>query len=382
MSQDSFSFTRVWAGCRNVLLHYRRDISVIRMIMVLPLMQLVIFGYVLNITPKHLPAVIIDQDHSASSRELMRRLAYTEYFRFNPNVTRADQAQEGLYTGEFRVVLTIPPKWESSCMKKYVNPLLLQVDASDPLGATQSSSVIETVLADMRMRSEHHTMPFQEDKPFGKTGSSLYVQNLYNETMETKNAITPPLIGIVLTMTLINLTAISLVKERESGTMEVLLTTPIRPFEVMLGKLIPNILVGYVQIAIIIVVSVFLMGIPFRGSVPVLLLMSFPFILANLSFGFLLSTSAKSQLEASTAAILVLLPSILLSGFIFPVPGMPWWAQAISAVLPATYFTSIARGVILKGAGFVELWPVFWPLCLLSALVVIAGLLNYRETLE
>ncbi len=371
------ALNRIFGVVQKEFALYSRDTSIMRLILIMPLMQIIVFGYVLNTIPKHLPTVWIDHDKTGFTRSLLRGLHYTEYFDFVQNITTQEQAQQAMKLGKISIIITIPENWTANFLKNQQNPVAFEIDATDPITSSQASYAMEVIIK--KMRSE--LAAYNTSNRAASTYDTA-VHRAYNGQLITKYGLIPPLIGIILTTTLINLTAISVVNEREQGTMEMLLTTPVKPLEILIGKLIPNIIVGYAQVLVIVAISIFLLRIPFKGSMIGFLMVSFPYIVTNLSLGLLFSVTAKSQLEATTASIMVLLPSILLSGTIFPIHGMPLWARAISTMIPATYYTQICRSVFLKGSSIVGLWPNVWPLIVLMLISIYAATRYFKVRLD
>ncbi len=373
----SLTVNRILGMAYKELALYSRDTSVVRLVLIMPLMQIFVFGFVLNTTPKRLPTIIIDHDKTAYTRKLVQKLYYTDYFRILPGDYTVRAAKNALDTARANIIITIPAHWTASFLHHKTKSINFELDATDPISSTQASSALDYIIRDMQRQLPGNNTPLREQNVTVST-----VQSMDNGHLITRYAIIPPLIGIILTTTLINLTAISVVNERESGTMEMLLTTPITPFEVLLGKLIPNIFIGYAQILITVFISYFVLAIPFNGSFLGFLLVSLPYVVANLSLGLVFSVTAKSQLEATTASIMVLLPSILLSGTIFPIHGMPTWAVAISYILPATYYTRICRAVFLKGTAISALWDSIIPLVILMSLAMALAYRYFRVKID
>ncbi len=373
----SISSNRILGMMFKELALYTRDTSVIRLVLIMPLMQIFVFGFVLNTTPKHLPTIIMDHDKTAVTRELISRLHFTDYFNILAHDYTVGQSKAALDNATANIIITIPPKWTASFLHGQGKHINFELDATDPISSSQASYALDHIISIMRKQ-----LPMYKSVSREPSLVSTTVHSMYNGHLITRYGIIPPLIGIILTTTLINLTAISIVNERESGTMEMLLTTPINPLEVLLGKLLPNIFIGYAQIFITLAISVLVLAIPFNGSLLGFLLVSFPFVVTNLSLGLVFSVTAKSQLEATTASIMILLPSILLSGTIFPIHGMPWWAVIISYILPATYYTKICRAVFLKGTSIFALWQNIIPLLILMTLTISLALRYFKVKLD
>lgn len=352
---------------------YSRDTSVIRLVLIMPLMQIFVFGFVLNTIPKHLPTIIIDHDKTSTTRDLQSKLYHTGYFDILPGSYTSSQAKSAMDEATANIIITIPPHWTRDFIHNNAKMMNFELDATDPIASSQASHALVSIIQKMRAELPQFVRPLRDQQP-----SMVSVHSMYNGHLITRYGIIPPLIGIMLTTTLINLTAISIVNERESGTIEMLLTTPLRPIEILLGKLVPNIFIGYAQIFITLGISYFVLFIPFKGNFLGFLLVSLPFVVANLSLGLVFSVTAKSQLEATTASIMILLPSILLSGTIFPIHGMPNWAVVISYLLPATYYTRICRAVFLKGTPILALWQSIIPLIVIMFATILLALRYFK----
>lgn len=356
-----------------------RDRMTLSMMIAMPIIQLILFGYAINMNPKDLPTAINSQDSSAFTRTFVEGLKNTDYFKVTKVVKSEAEGKRLLQTGDALFVLTIPANFSRDLVKGEHPDFLLQVDGTDPSASGSAISAINTISQTIFNRDL--TGPLSKLQQNAEP-ANLEIQTLYNPQQSTQFNIVPGLLGVVLTMTLVVITSQVMTKERERGTMESLLATPLRPLEVILGKLIPFVVVGYIQAAAIIAASYYLFGVPIIGSVWTLFLAMLPFIVANLSIGVTFSTIAKNQLQAMQAAFFFFLPSILLSGFMFPFQGMPHWAQAIGQVLPLTHFLIIVRGIMLKGNGWIEIWPQLWPLLLFMLGAITLALLRYRQTLD
>ena len=275
--------------------------------------------------------------------------------------------------------MTIPTDFSRQLVRGKNPAALLEVDGTDPVSVAYAVSASNNVMANM----------FQYDLtgPLAtlnaKAGpAQLWIHTRYNPSAITQYNIVPGLLGTVLTMTFVMVASMALTRERERGTMETLLSTPLSPLEVIIGKSVPFIIVGYLQVVIVILIAIGFFHIPLLGSTFLLLLATLPFILANLSVGMTISTLAKTQLEASQISIFFFLPSLLLSGFAFPFKGMPLWAQWIGNMLPLTHFINIVRGIMLKGIGWAVVWVDFWPICVFMLVMLLVALKRYRQTLD
>ena len=355
----------------------RRDRVTFAMMVGVPLLQLILFGYAINSDPKSLPTAVVMGDSSPFARSIVTALQNSDYFRIvGPPVDEA-KADELLRLGDVQFVVTIPINFSHDLVRGDRPTLLVEADATDPAATSNAISALISLndtaldhdLTGPLARLKNAQPPFE-----------LQIHRRYNEEGITQFNIVPGLMGVVLTMTMVMMTGLAMTREQERGTMENLLAMPIRPLEVMLGKIAPYIFVGYVQVMIIIVAAHFLFAVPIIGSLSLLFGSAIFFIAANLSVGFTFSTLAKSQMQAMQLSFFYFLPSMLLSGFMFPFRGMPVWAQWIGEVLPLTHFLRIIRGVMLKGNVPYEVWPNLWPIAAFMLAAMGLALLRYRRT--
>lgn len=379
MSADRFSFARLGAILAKEFIQMRRDRLTFAMLVGIPLMQLMLFGYAINADPKALPTAVRIADHSPFSRSLLAALENSEYFRIVTRTTSEAEARRLLELGQVQFVVNVPAGFGRDVSRGARPALLVEADATDP-AATSNALGVLTALEQSGLDRDL-TGPLAPLKT-GATPFELRVHRLYNPEGITQLNIVPGLMGVVLTMTMIVMTSLSMTRERERGTMENLLSLPVRPLEVMLGKILPYILIGYIQVVLILAAARFLFDVPMLGSLTLLSFALVVFIAANLAVGFTFSTIARNQLQAMQMAFFFFLPSILLSGFMFPFRGMPGWAQAIGEVLPLTHFLRIVRGILLKGNGVTEIMPHIWPLALFLLAVATIALMRYRRTLD
>ncbi len=355
-----------------------RDRLTYAMILAIPIIQLMLFGYAINADPKHLPAVLLDQDRSDYSRSVAAALKNTGYFDFVAEAHSPAELDHALDSGKALFAITIPEDFSTRVVRGDHAQILIEADASDPIAAAGAigavSGLPQTALAnDLK-------------GPLARLGAppafEAVVHRRYNPENITAYNIVPGLLGIVLTMTLVLMTALALTRERERGTMESLLATPVEPIEVMIGKLAPYVVIGLMQASVILVLARLLFHVPFEGGWGALAAGITLFIIGSLSLGFLFSTLAKSQLQAMQMSVFYILPSILLSGFMFPFRGMPAWAQVIGSVIPVTHFLRIIRGALLKGVGFSETWPSIAALAAFVLVVAGVAMARYRTTLD
>lgn len=357
----------------------RRDLNTIVMILGIPLMQLIIFGYAINTNPRHLPTAVVNPDNTVFSRRIITAMENSTYFEFISPKSTEKEANWLLKTGEIQFVVSFPPNFSRDLVRGLHPPLLLEADATDPAATSRAVNVF-TDLANLSL-NEDLVGPLAHLKPV-LPPYQPQIHAVYNPLAITAYNIVPGLLGVVLTMTMVVVTALVITKENEQGTMETILATPLKPMEVMLGKLLPFVIVGFVQVLLILFFAKLLFSVPTRGSILLLLLLSLPFIAANLSVGLTFSTLAKNQLEAVNNSMFFFLPSILLSGFMFPFRGMPDWAQWLGGALPLTHYLIIVRGILLKGSGFFEVGYHVLPILGFTAVSLFIGFRRYRQTLD
>jgi ABC-2 type transport system permease protein len=374
-----FSLNRFIAVFMKEFVQMRRDRITFGMMIGVPMMQLILFGYAINSDPKHLPAALVMGENSTFARSIVSAIENTDYFRLRPAPITEREADWLLKTGEIQFAITIPPHFSEDLVRGKRPALAVEADATDPVATVNAVSALTNL---DRTALQHDLKgPLAHLAP-NQTPFELRIQRRYNEEGISQYNVVPGLIGVVLTMTMIMMTGLAMTRERERGTMENLLAMPVRPIEVMLGKIVPFIFVGYVQVAIILLAAKFLFQVPFEGSLTILSIAAVIFIAANLAVGFTFSTLATNQLQAMQLSVFFFLPSLLLSGFMFPFRGMPLWAQWVGETLPLSHFLRIIRGVLLKGNGWVEIWPELWPILLFMLLVSALALLRYRRTLD
>ncbi len=379
MLHDHFSLARLHAVMLKEFIQLMRDRLTFAMMVGIPIIQLTLFGYAINGDPKHLPTVVIAHDQSPFSRSIVSGLVNSEYFQVVSTSAVDSDADEMLNQGMVQFAVTIPADFSRRLVRGERPQLLVAADATDPSATGNAIAAVQqlvnTVLRyDLKGPLESLA---PDDPPF-----ELVVQRRYNPDGITSYNVVPGLMGVILTMTMIMMTALGITREVERGTMENLLATPVRPLEVMVGKILPYIVIGAVQVIVILTAARLLFDVPFIGNPGLLILGVMIFISANLFVGITVSTIARTQLQALQMTFFFFLPSILLSGFMFPFRGMPGWAQTIGEALPLTHFLRVARGVMLKGNGVLEVWPHLWPLFVFIGVVLAIGLKRFRRTLD
>lgn len=378
-AKHGFSFGRLRAMVGKEFIQLRRDKMTARMIFMIPIMQIFLFGFVIDTDPRHMPAAILIQDDGPYGRTLLEGLKNSSFYDFQKVIRSEEEAAHLLARGQVQFIVNIPANFSRDLLRGDRPVVLVEVDGTDPLAASGGVSslapVIETaMLADFKG-------PLAKFSP-NSAAIETRVHSLYNPERLSSNNIVPGLMGVVLTLTLVMITALAITRERERGTMENLLAMPLRPSEVLIGKITLYILIGYIQIGIIVAVAMLVFGVPMEGNVGTLLLGSLFYIAANLSMGITFSTIARNQLQAMQMAVFIFLPSMLLSGFMFPFRGMPVWAQWMGEILPITHFLRIVRGVMLKGADFGDLIQENLAILAFAIVVMTIGIKRYRETLD
>ncbi|HEX4171517.1 MAG TPA: ABC transporter permease [Acetobacteraceae bacterium] len=374
---NGFSFARLLAVLRKEWVQMRRDRATVGLTVMLPLIQLFLFGYAINANPRHLPTGLITAEHSTYERTLVAALQNTGYFDVKAFATEA-AADEALRRGDVMFVLNIPPDFSRRVDRGEQPQVLMDADATDPTAIANATAAVVALNATVLNRDLPVAMRLQPTEP----PFQIVLHARYNPEQITALNIVPGLIGLILTVSTLVMTSLAITREREMGTMENLLAMPVRPIEVMLGKIIPYVGLAYVQTALILVFSVVVFDVPVRGSIPLLLLALGVFIACNLAMGFTFSTLAQTQMQAQQLSQFGLLPSIMLSGFMFPFQGMPTWARWVGEAVPLTHALRICRGVLLKGNGLPEIWPDLWPMLVFALVVGAIAVSLYRETLD
>jgi len=374
-----FSWPRFVAVLVKEFIQMRRDRLTFAMMVGIPLIQLVLFGFAINTDPKHLPTALVMADQSAFSRSVLAALSNSGYFEMVSAVETEREAERLLAEGEVQFVVNIPEGFSRKLVRGERPALLIEADATDPAATSNAIAALTSIGQSVLARDLGGALGKLQG---GAAPFDVRIHRRYNPEGVTQYNIVPGLMGVILTMTMIMMTGLAMTRERERGTMEALLATPVRPLEVMIGKIIPYILVGYIQVTLILLVARFVFGVPMQGSLILLLGCVLIFMLANLSVGMLFSTIAKNQMQAMQMTFFFFLPSMLLSGFMFPFRGMPHWAQHVGEILPLTHFLRVVRGILLKGNGALEIAPHLWPLLLFMVAVILIGLKRYRRTLD
>jgi ABC-2 type transport system permease protein len=373
------SWSRIVAIMVKETIQMRRDRLTFAMIIAVPVIQLVLFGYAINTDPKHLPAAAIVADQGPVGRAILSGIAHSGYFAISPGTPTEAEARAMLQRGDVAFVITIPTDFERKLVRGERPQILVEADATDPGAASGGvgalATIVATALADSGAGAISKLAP-------AASPVDVVIHSLYNPEGITAYNIVPGLLGTILTMTTILMTALAITREVERGTMENLMAMPAQPLEIMIGKIVPYIGFGFAQVGLILIFARLLFDVPMQGSLLVLLAGTLLFVAANVTLGYTFSTLARTQMQAMQMTFFFFLPSMLLSGFMFPFRGMPGWAQVIGEMLPLTHFLRIVRGVMLKGAGFADIAPNAWPIVAFWMAIAAIARVRYRRTLD
>ena len=352
------------------------------MMIFLPIMQLILFGYAIDTDVSHMPTVVLDADHSEASRHLVRRMTVTGYYDVVGTVPGYRELQTAFRSGDAGVGLVIPDRYGADLARGRTAQVQLLVDGSDPQTVASATNTAASVIG--QLAGEHAAARARAGGAAASAAApavTLATSILYNPDLRTAVYIVPGLVGVILTLTMVMFTSMAIVRERERGTLEQLIVSPVQSVELVVGKIIPYIAIGYVQMALILLFGTALFDVPFVGSVELLFLLASLFIAGNLALGLLFSTLARTQQQAMQMSFFFLLPNILLSGFMFPFDGMPRFAQVLSSALPLTHFLRIIRGIVLKGAGYHEVVGEVATLAIILGVLVALSALRFRKKL-
>jgi len=373
-----FSIGRFAAVLVKEFIQMRRDRLTFAMMIGLPIVQLLLFGFAINSDPRHLPTLVEIADDGPLSRAVLAAMQNSSYFDFRGAVGGIEEGEAALRRGSANFVVVIPQNFERDVVRGRNPEILIAADASDPSATGGAVSALNGII-EVAIR-ETLTGPLA--RPAAAPAFSVVVHREYNPEGKTSTNIVPGLLAVILSMTMVMITAVAIVKESERGTMEMLIATPVRPAEVMAGKILPYVFVGYVQTFVFIIAARLVFGVPFEGSVAAFFVGFNLFIVVNLALGFLISTAARSQMQAMQLSFFTILPSILLSGFMFPFAGMPAWAQVLGQAVPATHFLRLVRKVMLKGGGLTDVTGDLAAMLAILAVISAIAMLRYRQTLD
>lgn len=373
------SLKRTLAITWKEIVKIRLDMSTVAVILITPIIQIILFGFAIELFPKNIPTVIIDYDKSMSSRKFIQTMQSSNFFNIiNDNITEADALQK-LKMQQINFILTIPAHFSRDLIKQKQPHMLFEFDGTVPNilgGAVQTVNQLQNIA----LNNE-----FVGAIDYLKNDPAFIIDNhtIYNPNWKTANANLPGLIAIILLISLCTISSMTIVEEKTFGTMETLLNSSFKSLEIMVGKYLCFLLIAYTQLICVLYVSLYLLfNINFSGSVFTILLISFPFITSNLLVGLAASTVSKTQLEAYQLGNIITLPSILLSGFIFPFYGMPIWAQWLGETMPTTHYMRVVSGVMLKDYSWTEMFPDIWPMLLFDFVVLFICVISFKRTLD
>ncbi|KVL40896.1 ABC transporter permease [Burkholderia territorii] len=377
--RESFSVARWWSIVLKEFLQLRRDRVTFAMIVGVPIIQLALFGFAINTDPKHLPTAVIVADSSPFARSFVAAMRNSAYFDIVATLPDETAGRHALARGDVQFVLSVPADFSKRLLRGERPSLLVEADATDPVATASAIGALPGLVQPVADKDLTGPLAHLNGRP---AAFDVVLHRLYNPEGITQYNVVPGLMGVILTMTMVMMTGLAITRERERGTMENLLATPVRPLEVMTGKIVPYVFIGLIQVSIILAAARYVFDVPFVGGVFAIYLSALLFIAANLTVGITLSSLAQNQLQAMQLAVFYFLPNILLSGFMFPFAGMPKWAQFVGNLLPLTYFNRLVRGVLLKGNDWADLWPSVWPVAVFTLVVMGIALRFYRRTLD
>ncbi|HUO68551.1 MAG TPA: ABC transporter permease [Gammaproteobacteria bacterium] len=380
MIKNGFSVARWWAVVLKEFLQLRRDRITFGMIIGVPIIQMTLFGFAINYDPKHLPTAVIAADQSEFTRSFVTAMHNSEYFDIVATLPDQEAGRRALTQGRVLFVVEIPEGFTRDLVKGNHPSLRVDADATDSVAVGSALAVLPSLVDSVVQKDL--TGALSRIASSSAAAFDVQVHKLYNPESITQYNVVPGLMGVVLTMTMVMMTGLAITRERERGTMENLLATPVVPLEVMTGKIVPYVGIGMIQVTIILLAAHFVFQVPVVGNPLSLYAAALLFVAANLSIGIMLSSLAQNQLQGMQLTFFYFLPNILLSGFVIPFAGMPQWAQWVGSALPLTYFNRLVRGILLKGAGWADLWPHVWPMAAFMAVVMLLAVRVYRRTLD
>jgi len=378
---QSISFRRIKGLIRKEFILIVRDRGTIAMLVILPIMLLILFGFAISLDPKNLPTAIISYDQTPLTRNFVSGLQSSQYFNIVDTSNDVNNVQQKLNTGKLSFAIIIPANFTRKYIRGENPQLLVEIDGSDPGSSASALSNAQPILNLAIDQFSQRGLEVATPNTF-KRSVNFTIHRLYNESNRSAFNIVPGLIGVLLTLTMVMLTSTAITSEFEAGTMELLLSTPLLPIEIILGKIIPYIILGYIQLTSILIFGTLLIHIPIQGSLFLLYLSAAPFIVANLMVGMIFSTIATTPMQAMQLSVFYQLPSMFLSGYIFSFYGMPKWAQMIGSCLPMTYFMRITRGIMLKGNELIQVLPNILPILLIAFVLIILTSKIFRTTLD
>jgi ABC-2 type transport system permease protein len=373
--------SRLLGMMRKEFIQMRRDRITVAMMLFMPMIMLSIMGWAINTDVKHMPTAVFDQSRTPESRDLLHAFTNSQYFNLDYYVDSYEEVTHLIDSGHAKVGIIFPPDYARLLKQQRATQVQVIVDASDPLVATSAVNTANAIgqVGSLRIASE--TLQRSAGRVPPSTPLDVRVRAWYNPDMLSAIFIIPGLLGAILMQTTITIIAMVVVRERERGTLEALIVSPLRRWELMIGKIAPNVLMAYAQMTIALIFGVWLFDIPVRGSLPLLYFLSLFFIMGTLGLGILLSTLAKTQHQAMQMSYFIFIPSIYLSGVLFPIEGMPPLARTFAYMIPLTYYLQILRGIILKGIGMSYLWTQFLVLTAIGIILISASILRFRKKL-
>ncbi len=370
---------RILAIARKEFIQIKRDIVTFLWLFMIPVLQLLLFGLIINTNPKHLPTAVISSEDTPFTRSLLEGIKHTTYFAIDTIPQSEKKAEELLLRGDVQFVINIPPNFSRELIRGKSPRVLIEADASDPVAvvnAFYAATELPNKVLNEELRGSLQYL-ISSPPPF-----FLDVQPKYNPEVIPQYNTLPGLIALLIFTTLTILTAISITAEFESGTFETLLTTPLSQFNIIIGKVIPHLILGYLILLMLLAISTLFFHVPFRGSIFLFLVLVAPYCIASLGTGLAISAVSRTQFQAASGANAYLLTAMIISGFLFPFKGMPLWAQYVSEFIPLTHFLRITRNIMLKGANFNILWPDTWPIILFMVFIIILSVFLFRKTLD
>lgn len=370
-------FSRVIDIAWKELLQLKRDRRVLPMVIVAPVLQLFIYGYAISTTVSNINTAIYDMDHSPASRSIVRSIGSSGYFNINHYVSSPESLDSVIDSGKATVAVVFPVDFGKKISRRVTAPIQVVVDGSDPNTATTAMGYLQAIF-----RADAQNILIQRFARIPPAGVNAKIRVWYNPTLESRNYMVPGIIALIMLQITMNLTAISIVKERERGTIEQLLVTPIKRWELVTGKVIPYAVIGYIDVFLVLLVGTQVFSVPVLGSIPLLLLLTGVFLLTALGIGLFISSVSRNQQQATMAISFIMLPNFLLSGFFYPTANMPPFIQAMTYLIPLRYYLVIVRSIFLKGAGISTLWPQVLPMAGLGMLILLGAVLSFKKKLE
>lgn len=373
---NGFSIQRFWAIMRKEFILMKRDPSVIVIMAIMPLILICMNGYAVNLNPKHIPTVILSYDNNDITRNIIQGMKNSEYFSFIETDNNSETAHHLLQTGKALLLMTIPVGFTKELIRNHHPAILFEDGSTDVVSTAKSIATLSAFSQYTLMNLEPSTLHYLKTPP---PAFKFISHRLYDPERTTQYYLIPAMIGLVLMLTMLMITTVIAFRDLQDGTIEYLLVSPTRPSEILIAEILSYIIIGYVQIILGLLLSYYLFQVPFRGSVLLLLVSSFPYFIAELSLGLTVATFCSTQFQAVQVMNLFITFSIILTGFVFPIFGMPHWAQILSNFIPLTHFLQIVTGIMLKGNNFSEVWQNLWPLLLYSSVMITIAVNRFQR---